>query len=238
MAPRRAQRRAAREPTGSTSDSVLGPFSNQGGSQCAALGRPTAAGRPGLCIGYREMVQQAFFPTLWQNTAQHLNGVTAHTAPSARTACVSPAGCDPFDGFVLNARRRPASPTNRLQFTQMEANFALFAGLAMQAYIEILISDDTPFDRFLDRNPQAIRAFSENMPLCTANRQPPAVPDAGRRIQSRVAAEPARRIACCGMDMFFGTNLSGRNPKFRSARCGNCHAGGFLSNNSIDIAAA
>jgi hypothetical protein len=38
-----------------------------------------------------------------------------------------------------------------------------------------------------------------------------------------------------GMDLFFGTNLSTRNPDFRTARCGNCHAGGVLSNDSIDL---
>ncbi len=38
-----------------------------------------------------------------------------------------------------------------------------------------------------------------------------------------------------GMDLFFGTNLSNRNPNFRSARCGSCHAGGALSNHSIDL---
>jgi cytochrome c peroxidase len=35
-------------------------------------------------------------------------------------------------------------------FTQMEANFPLFFGLAVQLYQATLISDDTPFDRFAD----------------------------------------------------------------------------------------
>lgn len=35
-------------------------------------------------------------------------------------------------------------------FTQMEANFSLFFALAVQLYLSTLISDDTPFDRFLD----------------------------------------------------------------------------------------
>ncbi|MBI5507874.1 MAG: thrombospondin type 3 repeat-containing protein [Deltaproteobacteria bacterium] len=34
-------------------------------------------------------------------------------------------------------------------FTQMEANFALFFGLAVQLYEATLVSDDTPFDRWL-----------------------------------------------------------------------------------------
>jgi cytochrome c peroxidase len=35
------------------------------------------------------------------------------------------------------------------QFTQMEANFSLFWGLAIQLYEATLVSDQTPFDRFL-----------------------------------------------------------------------------------------
>lgn len=38
--------------------------------------------------------------------------------------------------------------TQVTQFTQMEANFALFFGLAVQLYEATLVSDDSPFDRF------------------------------------------------------------------------------------------
>ncbi|MHB8763913.1 MAG: cytochrome-c peroxidase [Deferrisomatales bacterium] len=41
-------------------------------------------------------------------------------------------------------------------FTQMEANFALFWGLAIQMYESTLVSDDTPFDRFLNGDPAAL----------------------------------------------------------------------------------
>lgn len=41
-------------------------------------------------------------------------------------------------------------------FTQIEANFALFFGLALQMYQSTLVSDDTPFDRFLRGNPAAL----------------------------------------------------------------------------------
>jgi cytochrome c peroxidase len=219
----------------STSDSVLGPFSNQGGSQCLALGRPTATNRPGLCLNYREIIQQAFFPQLWQNTTQHLNG-TAAVCTSASNGVVSPAGCDPFDGFLLAVASGAASPTNRLQFTQMESNFTLFAGLGFQAWVEMLISDDSPFDRFLDRNPQAFRAFSGTIPLCTAtvpvNRQPCLTQTEGFNRALPPAGTPDRLL---GLDLFFGTNLTNRNPNFRAARCGNCHAGGVLSNHSIDL---
>ena len=179
----------------STSDSVLGPFSNQGGSRCRALGRPTANGRPGLCMTYREMVQTAFFPALWQNAGQHLNGA-ARNCTSAVNGVVTPAGCDPFDGFVLSIAAGASAPTNRMQFTQMEANFPLFAGLAMQAYIEILISDDTPFDRFLDRNPQAFVALHAEHVELREHRQPPAVHHGGGRLHAR-GRRPIRETTAC-----------------------------------------
>ncbi|HXV19806.1 MAG TPA: cytochrome c peroxidase [Desulfuromonadales bacterium] len=44
-------------------------------------------------------------------------------------------------------------------FTQMEANFSLFFGLAVQLYEATLVSDDTPFDRFAEGN---LAALSES----------------------------------------------------------------------------
>jgi len=224
-----------------TTDSILGPFSNQGGSQCIALGRSTASGRPGLCLSYRELIQQAFFPQLWSNTTQHLNGTAAvcnnSSVPTdsdgASDGVVSPAGCDPFDGFVLSIASGAAAATNRAQFTQMEANFPLFGGLGLQAWIETLISDDTPFDRFLDANPKAFQTFSGGVqPLCTqtGNRQPCLTQVEGFNRALPPAGTPDRLL---GMDLFFGSNLTGRNANFRTARCGGCHSGPTLTDQTI-----
>jgi hypothetical protein len=95
----------------STSDSVLGPFSNQGGSWCQANGRTTAANRPGLCLNYREIIQQAYFPQLWTNTTQHLNRVAAVCTSGAHNGVLSPAGCDPFDGVTLAIANGASAPT-------------------------------------------------------------------------------------------------------------------------------
>jgi cytochrome c peroxidase len=38
---------------------------------------------------------------------------------------------------------------DRATFSQMEANFSLFWGLSIQAYVETLVADQTPVDRFL-----------------------------------------------------------------------------------------
>ncbi len=59
------------------------------------------------------------------------------------------------------------------QFTQMEANFSLFFGLAVQLYEATLISDDSPFDRFQEGDATAMSPsaqsglnifLSENLP--------------------------------------------------------------------------
>ena len=49
-----------------------------------------------------------------------------------------------------NVRTTPAG------FTQMEANFPLFWGLAVQLYVATLVSDQTPFDHWLGGNPLAL----------------------------------------------------------------------------------
>ncbi len=50
-----------------------------------------------------------------------------------------------FHDQYWNGANPPNSP-----YTQMEANFALFFGLAVQLYEATLVSDDSPYDRFQD----------------------------------------------------------------------------------------
>jgi cytochrome c peroxidase len=58
---------------------------------------------------------------------------------------------DPLDNVVKpKISARPPGPLNTNQYTQMEANFSLFFGLAIQLYEATLIADDCAFDRFLD----------------------------------------------------------------------------------------
>lgn len=47
-------------------------------------------------------------------------------------------------------------------FTQAEFNFALFWGIAIQAYQSTLVSDDTPFDRFSEGNTRALTSDEQN----------------------------------------------------------------------------
>jgi cytochrome c peroxidase len=83
----------------------------------------------GLNTTYEALIQAAFQPQFWNNTTQMVT-----YAPDG-TPTISP---------------RPPGPLTTDQFTQMEANFSLFFGLAVQLYEATLIADDSPFDRFLD----------------------------------------------------------------------------------------
>jgi len=47
-------------------------------------------------------------------------------------------------------------------FTQMEANFSLFWGLAIQLYEATLVSDETPFDRFLGGDQTALTPVQQD----------------------------------------------------------------------------
>lgn len=228
-------------------DSVLGIWSNQGGTGCLALGRPTAISKPGLCTTYRELVERSFYPALWSNTGGHLDS-TAAPCTAAVNGVLTPAGCDPFDGYVLSIANGPASPANTNQFTQEAANFSLFFGLSIQLWTTVLMPDDTPLDRFLDLNPDGFESMGEageaglvaDMPSCTSATQRHCVREVGlfkRDPQptrpgfggTRLPSDPDPLL---GLDVFEGSNLSLKNPNFRSARCGECHALPTLTDNT------
>ncbi len=222
-------------------DSRLGPFSNQGGSVCSALGRATVPGKPGLCISYGDMIRLAFMRQLWQNNGQHLNG-----AP----------GADPFDGYVLSLAGGSAAPANTNQFRQIEANMPLFFGLAVQTYEQLTIPDDSPFDRFMDANPRA--AFGVGQPGEQAVLPPDQVPGL---VGPLTFPDPDKfgPDELFGFDIFSGASLTaalppgsprnpiltnntgaqvavGSNPFMRTGRCMICHLGPEQTDATISIA--
>jgi cytochrome c peroxidase len=256
-------------------DSVLGPYSNQPGnptpsSLCtqAALDA-RAVGKPGLCTTYNALIQAAYFPELWQNTTRHLNGCfTDGDTANHPNQCeglapipiLGPDGtvdttntADPFDGYVLTVANRPANPTNTNQFTQMEGNFSLFWGLSVDLWVQVLVPDNTPFDQFLELNPDAFMSLGDTSELllvddllnCTSPTQRncftefgPFKRDPGLLAHTGATGEggaggtftpaggtrqPGDPDPLLGMDIFFASNLSLKNPTFRSGRCGACH---------------
>lgn len=89
---------------------------------------------------------------------------------------------------------------------QMRDNFSLFFGLALQVYQATLISDDTPFDRFMGSEIN--------------------FPGGGTVAAPRpIAPDPTALTAQeqLGLDIFQGTNVSGQNPTLFTANCNACH---------------
>lgn len=82
---------------------------------------------------YAAMVQKAFRPEWWN---------------SDKLIQVNPDGSKTLTTMV-------AYPTAS-QYTQMQHNFSLFFGLALQLYQATLVSDDAPFDRFMGGNSSAM----------------------------------------------------------------------------------
>jgi cytochrome c peroxidase len=70
-------------------------------------------------------------------------------------------------GFVVDVSgvtpslKKQAAPVGPDQYTVLEYNFSLFFGLAVQAYEQTLISDDAPFDRFMDGDDNALTATEQ-----------------------------------------------------------------------------
>ena len=100
--------------------------------------------------------------------------------------------------------------------SQMKDNFTLFFGLAMQLYQGSLVSDDTPFDRFM------------GAPLNVRGGGVPIPPDP-------TALTPEEQL---GLDIFQGTHMSGLNPTFINGQCNNCHLLPESTNHTVRLAQA
>lgn len=130
-------------------DSVLGPMSRARavGNRVAGLKglKDPATGKP---TTYAKMVQAAFQDQWWSDPTPltQIAGtgiVQSPTAADPRTIVLSPGKA------TASTRASAAAPLGAGEYTQMMWNFSLFWGLAVQAYEATLISDDTPFDRFM-----------------------------------------------------------------------------------------
>jgi cytochrome c peroxidase len=286
-----------------------------------AGGPPTAlgAGVPGLCISYPALIRHAFYSALHSNTTQHVNGCYTDGRPDIHpNQCAGVAipvlqtnadntggvvvnsAADPFDNFVLQGPvAGAASATNTNQFSQMEANFSLFWGQSIHIWASVLVPDNSPYDQFLDRNPDTGATTGEtgepllvlDLPSCSnlpagynrgwfigsdgfAQYRGSCFTEVGnfkrdvynpsdivfqqndtaghprmtactnelsvagtRTCTNRVAAggtrQPGDPDPLLGLDMFFGSNVSLKNPNFRAARCGACHNAPALTDNTF-----
>ena len=102
----------------------------------SVLGLLSRAPQKGLGGNYSSMVKAAFHSNWW-NGSQLVR-------------------ID--DNGNLTFVRKPLNKADINEFSQLEYNFSLFFGLAVQAYEATLVSDDTPVDRYLAGSRNALTA--------------------------------------------------------------------------------
>jgi len=103
------------------------------------------------------------------------------------------------DGRVIVSVGEPVRPG---EFSQMAYNFGLFFGIAIQAYEATLVSDDTPVDRFLAGDSNALTAvqqqgldeFRAGGSQCTRCHQGPELSAAGLSTAVRINALDPRAL--------------------------------------------
>jgi len=103
--------------------------------QDSVLGSSSNWPGPGLKDkSYEKMIEDAFHQVWWDS--QYIIKV------------------DPTGGTQYV--RQPQGPRATDEYSLMDYNFSLFFGLAIQLYESTLISDDSPFDRFMEGNTNAL----------------------------------------------------------------------------------
>lgn len=184
-------------------DSVLGPMSRARASGTRVSGakglKDPATGRP---TTYAKMVQDAFQDQWWNDTASVFTPVPG-TASLQRSSATDPRTLTLNPGRAIVSRRAPGPALAANEYTQMMWNFSLFWGLAVQAYEATLISDDTPFDRFMGAPGLGI------------------APDP-------TALTPQEQL---GLSIFMDRGVDGIPGS--GARCNNCHLMPISTNHSV-----
>jgi cytochrome c peroxidase len=98
----------------------------------SVLGLLSNSPNTGLNTTYPALIQKAFLPEWWQYT-NHIcvaaDGSTAATIDPSKASC----------------------PANTLEYSEMEYNFSLFWGVAIQMYESTLVADQTPLDQYLEQ---------------------------------------------------------------------------------------
>jgi cytochrome c peroxidase len=105
------------------------------------LGALSRFPEPGLATPtYARLVRRAFRPVWWRS------GLLLRASGDGGFEVLPP--CDPSLAGDCAAKAD--------EYTLLQANFALFFGLAVQVYEATLVADDSPYDRFMDGDAEAI----------------------------------------------------------------------------------
>lgn len=101
----------------------------------SVLGRLSAWPRPGLRVKrYEQLIRDAFQPRWWR---------------SPKLIRVAQ------DGTTDVVERKDGRPET-VEYTLLQHNFGLFFGIAIQLYEATLVADDSPWDRFMDGDTDAV----------------------------------------------------------------------------------
>lgn len=98
----------------------------------SVLGKTSLGSAPGLKKSYADMIRAAFQPKWWQ---------------SNKLICVPNSG----SGTETTVATMKACPAGTTAYFQMEYNFSLFWGIAIQMYESTLVADRTPLDQYLSQ---------------------------------------------------------------------------------------
>ncbi|MGZ4854372.1 MAG: hypothetical protein ACXVKH_04000 [Candidatus Angelobacter sp.] len=98
----------------------------------------------GLKTSYSALVQKAFQPEWWQ-FSRHI----CEAADGSTSVTVDPANFE-------------TCPAGTDDYSQMEYNFSLFWGVAIQMYESTLVADQTPFDKYLEQQ-QSYTLIGDNL---------------------------------------------------------------------------
>jgi len=99
----------------------------------SVLGALSNSPNNGINTTYAALIQQAFQPEWWQYNL-HI--------------CANPDGSA---AQMVDPAKAQSCPSNTVEYSEMEYNFSLFWGVAIQMYESTLIADQTPLDKFLEQ---------------------------------------------------------------------------------------
>ncbi len=121
----------------------------------SALGVLVHPSGKGLSTTYADMIKAAFKPEFWDNASQ----TVTFSSVGKKLGKVSP---DSSSKSIVNPGKMNVKSSalsivsGNGGYSQMEANFSFFFGMALMMYQGTLVADDSPFDRFMDGNATAM----------------------------------------------------------------------------------
>jgi cytochrome c peroxidase len=98
----------------------------------------------GLKTTYAALIQKAFQPEWWQ-FSRHV----CEAADGSTAVTVDPANFE-------------TCPASTIDYSEMEYNFSLFWGVAIQMYESTLVADQTPFDKYMEQQ-QTYTLIGDNL---------------------------------------------------------------------------